>query len=247
MDNETKIKLSFDNSVKGEKNLQKYEERLTKVYSLINGLNSSDAKSTMEKISVNMSSLDKNIKTTTANSKDLSKNFKLAFNAGSLAIFNRAVYKLIKNMMQLSQKSVEYIENVNLLAVAYKNQNENIEESTARIETYIDKMSEVYGLDESRLTRQFGIFKQLANAMQLPTETAENLSEIMVKMTNDIASLYNLDLNRASNALQSALAGQVRPINFSGFTLKDVLKKIVNLCKKGVRIIIILFKQEMAY
>ena len=34
----------------------------------------------------------------------------------------------------------------------------------------------------------------------------------LAKMTNDIASLYNLDLNRALNALQSALSGQVRPI-----------------------------------
>ena len=108
-------------------------------------------------------------------------------------------------------------------------------------------MAEVYGLDESRLTRQFGIFKQLANAMQLPAEEGERLSEIMVKMTNDVASLYNLDLERASNALQSALVGQTRPINSSGLTLKSVMNKIVNTSKSGVRVITMLFKQEMAY
>ena len=223
MDNETKIKLSFANSVTGEKKLEKYEERLKNIYGLIDGLGGSQSQNTMDKISKNASKLDKNVKSANASSTKLASTLRKAFNITAVVAMTKSLWKLTQTMMKLSQKSVEYIENVNLLEVAYKNQNETIEESSKRIETYIDKMSEVYGLDESRLTRQFGIFKQLANAMELPTETAEHLSEIMVKMTNDIASLYNLDLNRASNALQSALAGQVRPIRSA--TGADITEK----------------------
>ena len=223
MDNETKIKLSFANSVTGEKKLEKYEERLKNIYGLIDGLGSSQSQNTMDKISKDASKLDKNVKSANTSSIKLAETLRKAFNVAKVVAMTKSLWKLTQTMMKLSQKSVEYIENVNLLEVAYKNQNETIEESSKRIETYIDKMSEVYGLDESRLTRQFGIFKQLANAMELPTETAENLSEIMVKMTNDIASLYNLDLNRASNALQSALAGQVRPIRSA--TGADITEK----------------------
>jgi hypothetical protein len=108
-------------------------------------------------------------------------------------------------------------------------------------------MTEMYGLDEDWLTRTTGIFKQLSNAMKLSVEQGTKLSKIMTQMSLDISSLYNLDVSKGSSVLQSALAGQTRPINFSGFTLKNVLKKIVNLCKKGVEVITMLFKQEMAY
>lgn len=247
--NETKIAVSFDNTVKNLDKLTKYEEKLQKIYGFISGLKRADSKQILNAVNENAKNVSKEVKDIEKNAKDTSKTLKNMFNLSILEKYEKSLYKLTKTMFQLSQKSTEYIENVNLLEVAYKNQNESIEQSSERIEKYIEKMSKVYGLDESRLTRQFGIFKQLANAMQLPTETAENLSEIMVKMTNDIASLYNLPLDRASNALQSALAGQVRPIKkSSGFTLKNVLKKIVNTSKSGVRIIIIqLFKQEMAY
>ena len=223
MDNETKISLSFKNSVTGEKKLEKYEERLENIYGLISGLNDSGTKEVVKKIIKGSDNVNKKTKETKNSSDKLSGSLKKAFNIGALAVYSKALHGLAKTFMQLSQKSTEYIENVNLLEVAYKNQNETIEQSSERIEKYIQKMADVYGLDESRLTRQFGIFKQLANAMQLPTETAENLSEIMVKMTNDIASLYNLDLNRASNALQSALAGQVRPIRSA--TGADITEK----------------------
>ncbi|MBO7526260.1 MAG: hypothetical protein J6T74_00005, partial [Clostridia bacterium] len=139
-------------------------------------------------------------------------------------------FNLTRAFGNLSKKSAEYIENINLLEVAYANIdkktgqfNEDIEVTSARIEKLVNNMAQVYGLDESRLARQFGIFKQMANAMDLPTETAEKLSEHLVKMSNDVASLYNLDLDRASNALQSALAGQVRPIRTA--TGADITEK----------------------
>lgn len=117
-------------------------------------------------------------------------------------------------MASATQLSVDYVENTNLLEVAYartanstEDYNQAVEESSKKVKGLIDQMSKVYGFDENRLTRSFGIFKQMANAMKLPDETAENLSEHLVKMSNDIASLYNLDLKRAENALQSALAG----------------------------------------
>lgn len=223
MDNETRIKLSFANGVSGEKKLERYEERLKNIYGLIGGLNSSESQNTIGKIGNSVTNINKKANDANTSSLKLAGTLKKAFNVAKIVAYSKALFNLTQQLMKLSQKSVEYIENVNLLEVAYKNQNETIEESSKRIETYIDKMSEVYGLDESRLTRQFGIFKQLANAMELPTETAEQLSEIMVKMTNDIASLYNLDLNRASNALQSALAGQVRPIRSA--TGADITEK----------------------
>lgn len=140
----------------------------------------------------------------------------------------------------LTKKSSEFIENLNLTEVAFYG-------NTEQVKKLYTEMSNVYNLDESQIVRRLGIFKQMANAMQLPIEAGEELSELMNKMTIDIASLYNIDIDRASNALQSALVGQTRPINSSGLTLKSVMNKIVNTSKSGVRVITMLFKQEMAY
>lgn len=221
MDN-TEVTLKIKNSITGEKKLEEYEKRLQNIYSFINGLNSGQTKA-FSKIESSTKNLNNEINLSNKSIEKMGRQFNLAFNLKSITAYTYAVTNLAKKIMGLTQASSDYIENVNLLEVAYHNSNESIEESSSRIEEFIDKMAEVYGFDESRLTRQFGVFKQLANAMKLPQQEAENLSELMVKMTNDVASLYNLSLDRASNALQSALVGQVRPIR--GATGADITEK----------------------
>jgi len=220
MNDETKIKLQFQNNVSGDKKLENYAKQLERIYGLVSALDKGQG---LKKIDTNVKNININVKQTSENSKKLGTTFSNIFNIAKITAFTKAFQNLFAKLSSASKKSSEYIENVNLLEVAYKNANESIEDSSRRIEDFIDKMSDVYGLDESRLTRQFGIFKQLANAMQLPAEQGERLSEIMVKMTNDVASLYNLDLARASNALQSALVGQTRPIR--GATGADITEK----------------------
>lgn len=221
MNDETKISLQFNNTVNNQKKIDEYVKQLEKIYALTDGLKGN--KDVLDKVNTNLVETNKQTKNIGKNANSLEKTFKTAFNVAKITAFYQGLTKVWNSMTKFTKASSEYIENVNLLEVAYKNANETIEESSARIESFIDKMAELYGLDESSLTRQFGIFKQMANAMQLPTETAEHLSELMVKMTNDVASLYNLDLNRASNALQSALAGQVRPIRSA--TGADITEK----------------------
>lgn len=219
MDNETKIKIQFQNNVSGEKAIEKYAKELEKIYGLASSLN----KGQLAQMTVSVNKAKDSVTETTESVKKLGSKFSNIFNVAKITAFTKAAEGLFTSLSRAATKSSAYIENVNLLEVAYKNANETIEESSQRIEAFIDKMSEAYGFDESRLTRQFGIFKQLANAMRLPAEEGERLSEIMVKMTNDVASLYNLDLERASNALQSALVGQTRPIR--GATGADITEK----------------------
>lgn len=222
MDNETKISLSFKNSITGNAKLDKYADQLERIYGVVSALDKGQSK-TLKIVQESAAKTTKKIKETENATAKLGKRFDSAFSVVGIAAFTNAATRLFTSLSKMATQSSSYIENVNLLEVAYKNANETIEESSERIETFIDKMAEVYGFDESRLTRQFGIFKQLANAMELPAEEGERLSEIMVKMTNDVASLYNLDLERASNALQSALVGQTRPIR--GATGADITEK----------------------
>lgn len=229
MDNETKISVSFKNSVTNANKLDKYAKQLKEIYSVLSAIDKGQL-AQLGEFNVTLTKVKDNTQSLEKKSSKFAKNMNTAFSIGKLSLFGRQMYSLIKGMSTLTSKSASYVENLNLLEVAYANINrktgefnEDIKVTSGRIEKLINNMSQVYGLDESDLTRTFGIFKQLANAMELPTETAENLSELMVKMRQDIASLYNLDLSRAGNALQSALAGQVRPIRSA--TGADITEK----------------------
>ena len=52
--------------------------------------------------------------------------------------------------------------------------------------------------------------------MGLANETGEKLSKLMTEMSIDISSLYNMDVDQASSILQSALAGQTKPVRRLG-------------------------------
>lgn len=229
MDNETKIKVSFNNSVTNAKKLDTYAEKLKEIYGILSAIDKGKL-AQMGEFNITLSKVKDNTEKIEKGTKNHKKHMQDAFNVGKIVFFGKALGRLARSFGELSKKSSQYVENINLLEVAYANIdkktgqfNEDIKESSARIEKLIDNMAEVYGFDESRLARSFGIFKQMANAMELPTETAENLSELMVKLSNDVSSLYNIDLSRSENALQSALAGQVRPIRTA--TGADITEK----------------------
>lgn len=229
MDNETKIKVSFNNSVTNAKKLDTYAEKLKEIYSILSAIDKGKL-AQMGEFNITLSKVKTNTGDIEKNTSKFARNINNAFNVGKIYIFAKGLNRLVKSFGDVIQKSSQYVENVNLLEVAYANIdkktgefNEDIKVTSERIEKLIDNMAEVYGFDESRLTRSFGIFKQMANAMELPAETSENLSELMVKLSNDVSSLYNIDLGRAENALQSALAGQVRPIRTA--TGADITEK----------------------
>ena len=204
---DTEVKLSFKNSVTGEKNLEKYDKDLEKIYSLTAGFQSgtmqkeilnvgTTSTKTANTTNRNIKTINNNLNETLKSLRSMSKHFDKGFSIASIISGTRTLGNFTKKLFDMANASSSFIENINFLEVAYSNTEEPIEESSRRIEKFINKMGEVYGLDESDLARKFGIFKQIANVMQLPTETAENLCEHLAKMTNDIASLYNLDLNR---------------------------------------------------
>ncbi len=229
MNDTQEVSIKFINTVTGDSKLKEYEKRLENIYGYISSIKAGQSKATKE-VKNAVEGLGKEVDKTKEKTKGLSNTMKTAFNVAGIIATIKASAKLFKTLSQLVDLSSSYVENLNLLQVAYADIDEktgkfnrSIEETSEEIQNFIDKMADVYGLDESKLTRQFGIFRQLANAMKLPTETGSQLSELMVKMTNDIASLYNLPIDRASNALQSALAGQPRPIRLA--TGADITEK----------------------
>lgn len=233
MDNE--VKIQFKNNITGEKKLEKYKETLTQINLILNGLNTNTAKE--------LETSAKNTGTISNDVKDIAKKTNIAFNYTTVRAFTRGLQGLTKEMGSYINKSATYLENMNLLDVAYNNNTESASK-------FVNKLSEMYGLDESWGYRTVGIFKQLSNAMGLAAEMGDKVSETMTQFAIDVSSLYNIDTNDAVSILTSSLAGQTKPARRLGAditqaTLQTTLdqagidKKIADLSYAEKRLVII--------
>ena len=197
MNNETDVSIRFKNSITGEKKLEKYAETLKVIQGVLNGINIQKAKE--------VDSVATKTKDISKQSEKAAKNFNLAFNYTMLRTFSRILSGSVRTMSKMVTKSSEYAENINLYQVAFDG-------ATEKADKFVNKLTEMYGLDESWLTKTVGIFKQLSNAMGLSIEQGTKLATLLTQMSVDVSSLYNIDVDKASSVLQSALAGQTKPI-----------------------------------
>ena len=206
MDNQTTVSIKFTNSVTGQKKLEQYAETLKMVNSFLTSIDTGKSKA-LEQTAKNTTNISSN--ETKENVKDLSNSFKSIFNNSKIIIFSKTFGKVIKDLSTFTRKSADYIENWNLLDVSFQN-------NTTSAEKLVNTLSEMYGLDESWGYRTVGIFKQLANAMGLTGEVGTQLSKVLTQLAIDTSSLYNIDIEDTVSILQSALAGQTKPVRRLG-------------------------------
>ena len=206
MDNQTTVSIKFTNSVTGQKKLEQYAETLKMVNSFLTSIDTGKSK-VLEQAAKNTSNIssDKNKN----NVKDISNTFKTLFNTSKIVAFAKVFEKIIKQVSTFTRKSADYIENWNLLDVSFQN-------NTTSAEKFVNTLSEMYGLDESWGYRTVGIFKQLANAMGLTDKVGTQLSKVLTQLAIDTSSLYNINIEDTVSILQSALAGQTKPVRRLG-------------------------------
>lgn len=112
-----------------------------------------------------------------------------------------------------TKQSISYIENLNLFTVAM---GDAVEEGTAFVHT----MQELYGMDPSNLMRYAGNFYQLATAIEMPDAAATNLSLVLTKASNDIASLFNMDIETVFENMSSGMQGMSRAVRKYGMDIR---------------------------
>lgn len=212
MDNE--VKIQFKNSITGETKLEKYKQTLTQIYSVVNEMQKGGTKE-LETSSAYTIQISKDV-------NDMAKRNKAAFSYTTLRTFTRGLQNLTKAMASNIAQSSTYYENLNLLRVAFKG-------DIVEAEKFVNKLSEMYGLDESWGYRTVGIFKQLSNAMGLANDIGTKLSTTMTQFAIDVSSLYNVDTNDAVSILTSALAGQTKPARRLGADItQSTLQQTLN-------------------
>lgn len=173
----------------------------------------------------------KELKNLNSESKNLQKNLhslgdeiKYAFNSSVIIGFARLLKNVTNTMINAGKAQTEYTENLHLLQVAYG-------ETNSSGEKLVKSMADLSGLDISQLTKSLGKYRQLSNALGIASDSANILSENLLKMQNDIASLYNLNTADVSKKLMSALTGETEAIKILGadITTISLQQKAYNL------------------
>lgn len=206
MNDQTEVSIVFKNKITNQEKLEKYAESLKKVNSFLTSIDSGKAKA-VEQVAKNTNKFAS--KETNNNVKELKSNLNGAFNIKSMAGFIKSFQNMTKQISTYTKKSAEFLENWNLLDVAFQN-------NTTEAEKFVNTLTEMYGLDESWAYRTVGIFKQLSNAMGLTDEVGTKLSKTLIQLAIDTSSLYNIDIEDTVSILQSGLAGQTKPVRRLG-------------------------------
>ena len=115
----------------------------------------------------------------------------------------------------LVQAGSDYTETLNLWQVAMR---DNLDIA----DQFINKMQKAYGISTKTLMNAQAIFKNMIGSLgQISDATAYALSEALVQMSADFASLYNVTIESAFQKMQAMLAGQVRPIRSAGLDMTE--------------------------
>lgn len=167
---------------------------------------------TKNKIS-NTFNVGNTISQTSESSKKASKNIKhFSTNLAKLGITFWSVDKSAKMLRQAMDESASWVENLNVMEVAFGGMSESAYQFTKSV-------SQGLGLDSNEMLEYVSLFQQMASAMGQTTETAYMMSTALTLLGTDIASLYNKDTRVTMEALRSAIAGQVKPVRQFGFDI----------------------------
>jgi hypothetical protein len=107
--------------------------------------------STLGNMSKDVMQINKKTQKLNKSNAELGENVKTAFSIQSLKQFGMELERLVTNSTKYIRKSAEYTENLNLLSVAFKEQGVEIEKTTNEALKFVNTLSDMYGLDESKL------------------------------------------------------------------------------------------------
>ena len=161
----------------------------------------------------------------------LGSSIKEAFESSAIIGWASTLKNITETMIKATEAEAEYVESMNLLQVAYRQDTEEGKKLLANTDELIATLKNFYGLDESKLVSQLGVYKQMTSAMGLTNSASAQLSEGLIKLQEDVSSLYNLDFSTVGKKFQSALAGQARALYSLGvdITKTNLQQELYNL------------------
>ena len=118
-----------------------------------------------------------------------------------------------KAFADATKEAIDYYETLNLFQVAMKG---SIEQGNE----FINTISEWYGLDPKNLMQYTGTFYEMAYAVEAPDKAAQQLATSLTALSVDLASLFNVDVEKVTSNLTSGIRGMSRAVVKYGLDLR---------------------------
>lgn len=133
-----------------------------------------------------------------------------------------ALIRLSRKMGKWVQESNSYVENLNLFRVTMKDASD---EALA----FAERVHGAFGIDPSEWMRFQAVFQNMLTGFGVMNDTASVMSRNLTQLGYDLATIFNVDYSVAMRKLESAIAGQPRPMREWGFDMSESTLKLVAL------------------
>ncbi len=143
-----------------------------------------------------------------------------------LGVLYFALRRITRQMGEWVQESNAYVENLNLFRVSMR---EGADEAL----DFANKVYEIFGVDPSEWIRYQAVFQNMATGFGIASDKAAIMSRSLTQLGYDLATIFNVNYDVAMQKLESALAGQPRPMREWGFDMSETTLKLVAL-KHGI-------------
>lgn len=137
---------------------------------------------------------------------------------GKMIVSVYAIKKLTQFLYESARQSINYTETLNLFTTALGN---NAEKGVK----FQNQMNEMFGTNKEELMRSQGLYTAIATSIGLASDQAYMLGENLTKLSLDLSSLYNKDIELVNQALKSGLVGQTKAVRQLGM---DITEKTLN-------------------
>lgn len=123
-----------------------------------------------------------------------------------------ALKKLGETMFNLTTKTADYIETVNLFRASMGS-------AADEAQKFIDKAEQVLGLDPKNLMDSISSFQNLSEGFGIASDRAYTMSQNLTQLSADLSSFANISFEEAQKKLMSGFSGQVMPLRKYGIAL----------------------------
>lgn len=143
-----------------------------------------------------------------------------------LGVLYLGLKRAARVMADWVEESNKYVENLNLFRVSMRGAADEALE-------YAFRVREAFGIDPSEWIRYQAVFQNMATGFGIASDKAAVMSKALTQLGYDLATIFNVDYDIAMEKLESALAGQPRPMREWGFDMSEATLKLVAM-KLGI-------------
>lgn len=108
-----------------------------------------------------------------------------------------------------AKEAIEFVENYNLFNVSMRG---NVKEQLK----FQYELNNAFKTNMSETLRYQGFFANLSSSLGITNEATDVLSQNLTKLTYDLSSLFNVDVQTIYSKLQSGIVGQTKPLRTLG-------------------------------